>query len=476
VSLSRLWLYLAVALPVLAVVLAPMSSVDLTYQLRAGGAILDTRAIPSVDTWTFTATGVPWVDQQWGAQAILALVYRIGDWTGLILLRAALTAIIFGATVLIPRNRGFDERTAALLTLAAFIVAAPAMALRPQLFGMACFAVTLLLVTGRRDHPGRLWLVPVIAVIWANLHGSFILAPVVLGLAWLEDLHDRVPRANRTLLIGVVAAAAACLTPFGPAVWAYAAGLSTDAGVTARTSEWQPTSIRDISGLLFFGSCAAIVVLIARSERRVSWPTLAWLGTFAALGVYAERGVAWWPFAAVVAVSGGILVPRLAGWMPVGSRRLNAAVAVGIAVVAIALLPVWRPVDPKTGVPVAVLTDAPPGITGALREIHRPGDRVFNPQRWGSWLEFALPDVLVAADSRIEMFPEDRWAAYEGVLAGVEGWERQMADWAVTSAVVESGDAAFRERLLGAGWSLGFEDETGSILTAPGEPASLQGR
>ena len=77
-SLNRLWLFLAVALPVLAAVIAPLSTVDLAYQLRAGAEIIAARALPTVDTWTFTAAGQPWVDQQWGAQVILAVVYDLG--------------------------------------------------------------------------------------------------------------------------------------------------------------------------------------------------------------------------------------------------------------------------------------------------------------------------------------------------------------------------------------------------------------
>ncbi|HEV8282495.1 MAG TPA: hypothetical protein VGQ02_11580, partial [Candidatus Limnocylindrales bacterium] len=279
-SMSRLWLFLAIMLPVLAATLAPMSSVDLSYQLRAGGDIIDTRSIPSVDTWTFTAAGVPWVDQQWGAQVVLTAVHRLGGWTGLVVLRALLTAVVVGATLAIALRRGLDPRVAAVLTLIAFVVAAPAMALRPQLFGMACFAITLLFVALRREQPRGLWLVPVVVVLWANVHGSFILAPIILGLAWLEDLHDRDPAARRTLLVGFVSVIAACLTPFGPGVWAYAVGLSSNPGVTARTTEWQPTSLRDASGLLFFGSVAAVIALIARSGRRVPWPTLLWLGVF----------------------------------------------------------------------------------------------------------------------------------------------------------------------------------------------------
>ena len=113
-------------------------------------------------------------------------------------------------------------------------MSAVALALRPQLIGMALFAVVLLLVVDRRAHPRRLWLVPVIVAVWANMHGSFFLGPVVLGLAWLEDLaRPRSPGARRVLAVAAISAAAACVNPFGPAVWGYAVGLSTNPLVTA---------------------------------------------------------------------------------------------------------------------------------------------------------------------------------------------------------------------------------------------------
>ncbi len=256
-TLTRLWAFLALALPVLAALIANLSSVDLTYHLRAGDEIIANRALPTVDTWTYTAAGVAWVDQQWGAQVLLASVYRLAGWTGLVLLRAALVGFIFGCMFEIARRRGLGTRRATALTLVAFTVSAVALALRPQLLGMALFAVVLLLVVDRRAHPGRLWLIPVLVVVWANLHGSFFLGPLALGLAWLEDLHDRVAGARSVLLVAVVSAIAACLTPFGPMVWAYAVGLSVNPQVTGRISEWQPTSLRSVPGILFFASVAA---------------------------------------------------------------------------------------------------------------------------------------------------------------------------------------------------------------------------
>jgi hypothetical protein len=467
VSLNRLWAFLAVALPVLAALIANLSSVDLTYHLRAGEGILATGAIPRVDEWTFTAAGAPWTDQQWGAQVVLELAYRLAGWTGLAVLRAALVGVVFGCLFVIGRRRGLDPRTAALLTLAAFLVSAVALALRPQLLGMALFAIVLLLVVERRTHPRALWAVPVIVAVWANLHGSFFLGPLVLGLAWLEDVHDRDPGARRTLAIGVASALAACLTPFGPAVWAYAVGLSTNPQVTQRITEWQATTLRTVPGMLFFASAAAIVVLIARRGRTTSWPTLAWLGAFFLIGAFAIRGVAWWPLGAVTAIAGTLVTATAAPDRvdPPLIRRMNVVIVGAVLVAGLVLLPLWRPIDAGLGAPVGVVGNAPSGITGALRGTLQPGDRLFNPQPWGSWFIFELPATPVAIDSRIELFPVEVWDAYERVVDGGDGWARQLDDWKVTVVVAAgASEDAFVERLEAAGWTSMYSDGDGTVL------------
>jgi hypothetical protein len=473
VSLSRLWAFLAIALPTLGSVIASLQSVDLTYHLRAGGEIFDSGAIPRVDTWTFTAAGQPWIDQQWGAQVVLAAVYRLGGWTGLVILRALLVAVIFGCLFGVGRRRGLDTRRAVWLTLAAFVVAAPALALRPQLLGMALFALVLMLVVERRTHSGRLWLVPLIVLAWANLHGSFFLGPLVLGLAWLEDLHDRVARPHAGLGVAAVAAAAACVTPFGPAVWAYAVGLSVNPDVTQRITEWQRTSPADIPGLLFYASAAAVLVLLIRRGRATPWPTWIWLGLFFVIGVYAVRGIGWWAVGAVVPIA-GLLASGIADRTrhperpaPLAMRRINWALAVALVLAGIAFLPAWRPIDPGTLAPTGVVANAPSGITGALRDLAQPGDRLFNPQVWGSWFEFALPDVPVAIDSRIELFPPEVWDAYDLVLSGTDRAVTQLRDWGVTIAVLAAPDRRLLDRLDGDGWRTVYSDDDGWIMASP---------
>jgi hypothetical protein len=469
VTLSRLWATLAVLLPVVAALAATLSAVDLAYHLRAGEQILGGGGTPRVDTFTFTASGRDWVDQQWGAQAILAATYRVAGWTGLVVLRAALVGVLFGLLFLACRLRGAGVRSAAWLSLAAFIVAAPALALRPQLIGMVLLVVTLVLVACRRAHPRLFYLVPLVVMVWANVHGSFFLGPVVVGLAWLEDLHDGAPSASRTLVVAVVAVLAALINPFGPAVWAYAIGLSTNAAVTARISEWQPTTLRTVPGILFFGSAFAVVVLTARRGLPTGWPTLAWLAVFFVIGAYAVRGVAWWPLGAAFVLGGVVTGLQPASERPTSAigRRINAAIVAAIVVIGVALLPTWRPVDSVLGVPAGVLSDAPAGITAALRSTAGPGDRLFNPQPWGSWFEFALPDVPVAIDSRVELFPTATWDEYEAIASGRDGWQAVLERWGSTLVVAMAGDDAFVHRLKAAGWRELFTDRDGTVLAGP---------
>src|SRR5438045_92167 len=70
-TFGQLWSCLAVGLPVLGAVVAPMSTVDLAYNVRAGQLMLETRRLLETDPFTFSAAGQVWVDQQWGAQIIL---------------------------------------------------------------------------------------------------------------------------------------------------------------------------------------------------------------------------------------------------------------------------------------------------------------------------------------------------------------------------------------------------------------------
>jgi hypothetical protein len=471
--------------------LASISTVDLAYHVRAGAVILDGRALPSPDTFTFTAAGQPWVDQQWAAQTVFAAVFRVGGWGLLTVLRAAAVGTISWLVFRAARSSGVGTRAAAWLTLAGFGVGLVALGLRPQLLGMVLFAATVAILAGRDRYPRLVGTIPLIALAWANVHGSFFLAPAAVGVAWLEDTRSARPGARRLLAVLVASGLATLLNPYGPSVWNYAVGLAANPTIRRLITEWQPTSPLSFAGLMFYGSIVALLIGMAiwlravgpRDRRALldrAWPTLAWLGGLIAIGAFAERGVAWWSIAAPVAVARLIAIQRSivqaagadappgSATPPTGEPRRSLVPSLMVAVLCLAvvgLLPVWRAGDVRYG-PPGLLTDAPRGLTEALAAEVQPGIRIWNAQRWGSWLEFAMPDAKVAVDSRIEFFPAYVWDDHLAVSAGAPGWEAILDRWQVTVVVASATEQRSLIPLLRASpvWTAVYDGPDGAVF------------
>ncbi len=266
-SRDRLWLALAILLPALAATIAPMSTVDLAYQVRAGELMLGSLAVLRTDPFTFTAFGQPWLNQQWGAGVAFALGDGAAGWSGLVVLRVVLVAAAVGL-VTVAARRWLAPRSASLLALAGFVVGIAALGLRAQLFGIVLFAAVLAILAWRDRRPRLTWAIPLLVLAWANLHGSFFLGPAAVLVAWLDDRLARRPGSDRLLLVLVASLVATCITPFGPSVWTYALGIATNGEITRLISEWQRTSPLTFTGALFYASVAAAVAVMLVARRR----------------------------------------------------------------------------------------------------------------------------------------------------------------------------------------------------------------
>jgi len=457
-DVDRAWALLPVVVPFLVTLTATMGAVDLAYQIRVGEGILVSGALPRVDTFTFTAAGTPWLDQQWGAQVLLALGHRAGGWVTLLVLRAALIGATYGLVYLACRARGAGPRTSSLLTGGGIVLGLRGLALRPQLLAFPFVAASLWVLAGRRAHPRRLWWLPVFAAAMANLHGAFVLVPVLAGLALLEDLVARDRAAWRTLVAGVAASAATLLNPFGADAWRYAYRIATNPVIRDTISEWTPVSIATISGAVFAASVVLVLVLFIRRGRPVDLPALAWFAVFGALAVPASRGIVLWGLVAPT-VAARMLPAREREPGTVASRRPVAAAAV-IAAVAVASLPWWRGTSSEN-----LLIRAPAGLSAAVAREVPPGTNLYVWQPWGSWFEYALPADRVFVDSRIELFPPSVWREYGDVRLANGAWGSILARYDVGAIVVDAENEALLPRLRGdPAWRLVYEDDEGAVF------------
>ncbi len=69
---------------------------DVWWHIKVGQDILRTRHFPTIDPYSFTAAGTPWIAYEWLGEIVLALVHRSG---GLVALGVFL--IVFGSVIIL---------------------------------------------------------------------------------------------------------------------------------------------------------------------------------------------------------------------------------------------------------------------------------------------------------------------------------------------------------------------------------------
>ena len=142
--------------------------------------------------------------------------------------------------------------------------------------------------------------------------------PLIVGLAWLEDLRTHDPAARRTLVIAIVTAVATLLNPFGFGVWTYAYELSTNPVIRDTISEWAPLTLATVPGWFAIVSALAVAVFLIRRSEPTPWTSLLTLGIFLLLALSAQRAIVWWGMVAPVVLA-GLLPARAPSHLPEGT-------------------------------------------------------------------------------------------------------------------------------------------------------------
>jgi hypothetical protein len=285
-----------------------ISDFDFWWTLRSGQYIAQTSRLPSPDPFAFTTpmahdayAGESIVRRfnltfEWLAQLIFYAIYRISGFGGVVFFRALLLTACCGLIGLIAWRRTGGFYRAIFAAFAAASLLAPDFSHdRSYLFTFLFLAATLAILEFRKP----LWLLPVIAVIWANCHGGFFLQWIAAGAycaqaAWLR-YRGRPQTGERGLwmaLGGSIIASAA--NPNGYRVLE-ALGYFRHSFLQSKLLEWQPSPLwapAPFNALLF---AAAAVLLWAR--RRAQPADALLFVAFAAAALAAQRNtflVAFW--------------------------------------------------------------------------------------------------------------------------------------------------------------------------------------
>jgi len=327
----------------------PVADTDAWWHLKTGQYIVQQHKLPVPDPFAWTTymwkpayageevTRYFNLTHEWLAQVFFYGTYALGGFPAMVLMRAAwMTAFCGLAGWVVWRRTGRFYRAigAALATMA---VAQLWAADRPQYLTYVFLALTIAILESRR----RLWLLPVLLLVWANCHAGFVLGWAAMGVYCGEALWLRLrgkPPADERMLWGASLGAILIsgLNPNGFRVLQVMRYYRLSS-MQSQIWEWQFPKYWEISPftVLLFGA-AAVLLVRWRKTRMADWLLLA---VFGAAGLTAFRNII------LTALVGSILI---AAYLPGREEKktwpdwlVMAALAVVGTMAVSQLIPFW---------------------------------------------------------------------------------------------------------------------------------------
>jgi hypothetical protein len=204
------------------------------------------------------------------------------------------------------------------------------------------------------------------------------------------------------------------LNPRGLGIVSYVRALLGSSQVTTLVTEWAPTTIRSLSGVIFFLFMIGWFLAMAYARKRPPLTDLMLFLVFLWLGIGATRNAIWLGFVATPPFA-EMLASRSAGrpaQIRAGSGPMNAMLLIVLGLLLLATSPWVKPsVLPERFAPLLGDENPVAAVEFLQSQSDRP-QRLFHESGYGSYLIWAAPEQKVFIDPRIELYPYEQWKDY----------------------------------------------------------------
>jgi hypothetical protein len=492
------------------------------WHIRTGQLILAMHAIPHVDPFSATASSIipghPWFAWEWLYDMLAGWLDAAAGLNGVVLFTAVVIAAVFAGTFRLLLRRCTNVFVALILVLLAASAAMIHFLARPHvvswLFTVAWFWI---LESSEKKRPasdsdsetGRawlLWLLPLLMLVWVNVHGGFLLGFALLAIYWIgaawqwlklkEGRFDDVLRKNRAgrrvrvlTRTGIVSALATLVNPYGLQLHVHIYRYLSNRFLMDHIDEFQSPNFHHVAQKCFAGLLLLTLFALATKRREVE-ATHGLVVLFAVYsGLYASRNIP---------VSSLLLILVIGPWLSDALERLedrSPAVrrlaftqffqrmeSIELSLrghlwpIAAVALSCW--VAAHGGkLEAAPLMDAHfdvqrfPAAAVNYLEAHDVRGPLVSPDYWGGYLIYRLyPRVRMVVDDRHDFYGEEFLKSYLKMVHVEPGWQDFLQQHEARGVLVPKDSALANILAEAGGWKAIYSDDVAVAFVRTQEP------
>ncbi len=373
---------------------------DFGWHIRMGQLILS-KGVPATDPFSYSMPSYPFVDHEWLTNVAFFWLLPV---VGYIVLAGIFTFIAFGALVLQWKAVVKGQRLFVFIPFfLSLIVLVFFFGIRPQVISWLFFSLILFVVRDLDNFRRWRWWLPVIFLIWVNLHGGFPLGIVTLlsaSVYWIYKGRYSILVASVVFLLCV---GATLITPYGWRNWWEVGMQMTDSSLRWTIQEWKPAIFTTIFSFWVYFVFSSFLVI--RYIKKFSFLDLFLYFGFLAAALSSVRHISLWAIVAIpITTQGLVFFYQEAAKIQYGSIRFaKAMMGLFVIVCFIGIVELAANMVVVLGFKAAY----PERAVSYLR-LYTPKGQIFSVYDWGGYLIWKLPEKKVFVDGRM---PSWRWEA-----------------------------------------------------------------
>jgi len=424
------------------------------WHIRTGQQILHMHSIPRVDSFSSVVQGKPWFAWEWLYDVIVGFLDFACGLNGPVWFTAIVIAGVFAGMFRLVLNRGADLFAALIFVLLAMSASTIHFLVRPHVLSWLFTLVWFWILDsteqdslwGRHLRDRKLWILPVVMLVWVNMHGGFLLGFALLSIYWLgalwtwwrtnesrlEESLQKIAAGKRIrdlTLIGIASACTSLLNPYGWKLHAHIYRYLSNRFLMDHIDEFQSPNFHGVAQRCFLFLLLSVVgVLVVRGrDLRMSQGLTILLAVYA--GLYASRNI---PVASILfTMIAAPLFPGIRSFRGFTGRM--AKVESGLRghlwpLLAVVLTGILAANDGQVG-PKRLMNAhfapnrMPVGAVLFMQDRHTKCP-ILSPDYWGGYLIYRLyPHNSVVVDDRHDLYGERFLRSYLTMMHVEPGWE-----------------------------------------------------
>lgn len=458
---------------------------DFWWHLRIGRWMVENGRLPSADVFTFTATTHAWTDHEYLTEILMWLTYSTFGLTALVVAFGALTWAGFWLMYRQVSRQPFAI-VGVGLTIGA-LAGAPIWGPRAQMITFALSCLELYWLRGYLSGRSRaLNYFPLVMVLWANLHGGWVIGFAWLGVALVAELLNWAldqdnpahwMHVRRVAIIGVLSAVAVAATPHFLSLYPYPFQTQGSEAQQRLIVEWASPNFHNVELRPFEAMIFLAVVGFALKRPSVYDLLLVLLGL--GLALQNVRNVALF----IAAVTPVVITTSGEWWkeLAAGQRwtfnippRRSFAVVTSIVLVLIAVVTtvrIYGNINPSHQATLDSQT-YPVETADWLAAHPNVGTRMFNQYGWGGYLAYRFypdPNRRVFIFGEAALMGDGLLIDYEHIYTLHSDWKTLLDKYGIDYVVENRGDPLPNVLATQPEWTLVHQDSVAVIYvrTAP---------